>query len=121
MATCFSIPLGEKLCCEIDFLKFSEEVQRKIYNSKPGITGVGSIIFRDEEKLISRCSGDKHEFYTKNIAPYKGQLEIWYQSNMSFITDVKIIFLTLWVILIPDSKLIFKLLDNLPEKPKHLN
>ena len=113
--------VGPRPQMEIDFLKFSKEVQKNIYDSKPGITGVGSIIFRDEEKWISRCSGDKHEFYTKNIAPYKGQLELWYQSNMSFTTDVKIIFLTLWVILFSESALIFKLLDNLPEKPEHLD
>ena len=37
----------------VDFKKFPEAVQMKIYNVKPGITGIGSIIFRDEEKWIS--------------------------------------------------------------------
>jgi hypothetical protein len=34
----------------------------------------------DEEKWISDHDGDKHEFYRDYIAPYKGELELWYQS-----------------------------------------
>jgi hypothetical protein len=56
---------------EVDFFKFPEPVQKVIYNSNPGITGVGSIIFRDEEKWISNAEGDKHEFYKLHIAPIK--------------------------------------------------
>ena len=35
------------------FSAYSKEVQSKIYNVKPGLTGIGSIIFRDEESIIS--------------------------------------------------------------------
>ena len=35
------------------FTAYNEEVQSKIYNVKPGLTGIGSIIFRDEESIIS--------------------------------------------------------------------
>ena len=37
--------------------------------------------FRDEEKWISAHTGDKHEFYRDYIAPYKGELEIWYSNT----------------------------------------
>ena len=33
-------------------------------------------------------------FYKGEIYPFKGQLEIWYQNNKSFILDMKLIFLT---------------------------
>ena len=57
-------------------------MQSKIYNVKPGLTGIGSIIFRDEESIISAVKDeDPHEFYKRVIAPYKGELEMWYQSN----------------------------------------
>ena len=36
------------------FNAYSNDVQSKIYNVKPGLTGIGSIIFRDEEKIISQ-------------------------------------------------------------------
>ena len=54
------------------------------------------------------------------IASYKGELEMWYQKNLSFIVDLKIIFLTAWVVLFPKSQLVFKLFKNLPMKPDFL-
>ena len=50
-------------------------MQSKIYNVKPGLTGIGSIIFRDEESIISAVKDeDPHEFYKRIIAPYKGEV-----------------------------------------------
>ena len=36
----------------------------KIYNVRPGLTGIGSIIFRDEESLISLAAENEnpHDF-----------------------------------------------------------
>ena len=113
--------VGPRPQMEIDFLKYPELVQEKLYDFKPGITGVQQVIFRDEEKWISECDGDKHEFYKNHIAPYKGELELWYQKNVSASTDLKIIFLTCWVILFSKSNLPYRLLNNLPNKPKNLN
>ena len=71
------------------FSAYNVEVQSKIYNVKPGLTGIGSIIFRDEESIISAVvDKDPHEFYKLVIAPYKGELEMWYQSNCSFLLDL---------------------------------
>ena len=97
------------------FKAYSEEVQSKIYNVKPGLTGIGSIIFRDEESIISAViNEDPHKFYKRVIAPYKGELELWYQSNCSFFLDLKLIFMTAWVILVPTSKLYEKWFKDLP-------
>jgi len=112
--------VGARPQMEVDFLKFPVHVQKVIYNSKPGITGIGSIVFRDEEKWISNASGDKHEFYKNHIAPYKGELEIWYQKNLSFYTDFMLIFLTAWVIVNPQSELPYKIFKDLPLKPAEL-
>ena len=99
------------------FTAYNKEVQSKIYNVKPGLTGIGSIIFRDEESIISAVKDeDPHQFYKRVIAPYKGELEMWYQSNNSFFLDLKLIFLTAWVILVPNSKLYEKWFKNLPKR-----
>jgi lipopolysaccharide/colanic/teichoic acid biosynthesis glycosyltransferase len=87
-----------------------------VYQSKPGITGIGSIVFRDEEELISKATMPPHEFYEKVIAPYKGALELWYNRKKSFGVDLKIIFLTAWVILFPKSTLMYKIFPDLPER-----
>ena len=61
--------VGPRPQMKVDFDKFPSKKRNEIYKSKPGITGVGSIIFRDEEKWISNFNGDKHEFYKNKIAP----------------------------------------------------
>lgn len=99
------------------FTAYNSEVQSKIYNVKPGLTGIGSIIFRDEESIISSVNDeDPYEFYKRVIAPYKGRLEIWYQLNCSFFLDLQLIFFTAWVILFPKSKLYEKWFDDLPRR-----
>jgi lipopolysaccharide/colanic/teichoic acid biosynthesis glycosyltransferase len=113
--------VGPRPQMEVDFLKFPENVQAVIYNTVPGMTGIGSIIFRDEEKWISAFEGDRHEFYRQHIAPYKGELELWYQKHLTLYTDFMLIFLTAWVILFPYTELVHKIFRNLPARPEHLN
>jgi lipopolysaccharide/colanic/teichoic acid biosynthesis glycosyltransferase len=99
------------------FTAYNEDVQSKIYNVKPGLTGIGSIIFRDEESIISAVKDeDPHEFYKRVIAPYKGELEMWYQEHNSFFLDLQLIFMTAWVILSPTSKLYEKWFKDLPKR-----
>jgi len=102
----------------VDFEKYSEEVQQKIYQVRPGLTGIGSIVFRDEESLISEASEreNPHDFYKRVIAPYKGELEMWYQEKHSFILDLQLIFITAWVIFVPTSKLYEKWFSDLPKR-----
>ena len=103
-----------------DYLAYPQNVQEVIYNVKPGITGIGSIVFRDEEKLISETQLNPHTYYREFIAPYKGRLEIWYQKNASFRTDLLIMFLTAWQIFSPHSDLVFRIFKDLPQKPQEL-
>lgn len=99
------------------FSAYSKGIQSKIYNIKPGLTGIGSIVFRDEETILSNAkTDDPHEYYRNVIAPYKGDLEIWYQNNCSLLVDVKIIVLTFWVIIFPKSKIYLKWLRGLPQR-----
>lgn len=113
--------VGPRPQMQVDFDKFPKKSLDLIYNSKPGITGIGSIVFRDEETWISNYKGDKHEFYQKFIAPYKADLEIWYLNNSSIMVDFALIFITAWVILFPKSDLVEKVFKNLPKRPSHLS
>jgi lipopolysaccharide/colanic/teichoic acid biosynthesis glycosyltransferase len=113
--------VGPRPQMEVDFLKFPEQIQSVIYNAVPGMTGIGSIIFRDEEKWISAHAGDKHEFYRNYIAPYKGELEMWYQSHLSFYADFMLVFLTGWTILFTESELVYKIFRDLPSRPEYLD
>lgn len=113
--------VGPRPQMEVDFLKFPEHIQAVIYNAVPGMTGIGSIIFRDEEKWISAHDGDKHEFYRRHIAPYKGELEMWYHLHISFYVDFMLVFLTVWAILFPQSDLVKKIFRDLPPHPQYLD
>ena len=109
--------VGARPQMEVDFFRFKEKYQETIYNVKPGITGIGSIIFRDEEKLVSESKLPPAEFFAKYIDSYKCELELWYQKNIGFITDCKLMFITAWVIFFSESELPKKILKDLPERP----
>jgi len=112
--------VGPRPQMQVDFDKFPKETRNLIFKSKPGITGIGSIVFRDEENWISNYDGDKHQFYTDNIAPYKTQLEIWYLNHSSLLVDFLLIFITAWVIVFPKSVLVTMTFKSLPKRPSHL-
>jgi lipopolysaccharide/colanic/teichoic acid biosynthesis glycosyltransferase len=99
------------------FEAYNKEIQSKIYNVKPGLTGIGSVVFRDEESMISAVANENHhEFYKRVIAPHKGELELWYQKNKSFFLDLQLIFLTAWVIIFPNSQIYKRWFKDLPKR-----
>lgn len=112
--------VGPRPLVDKTFEPYPDHVKAMIYNVKPGLTGIGSIIFRDEERLLSETKLDTKEFYAKHISPYKGELELWYQKQLSFYTDFMLVFLTAWVIISPKSKLVYKIFKDLPERPEEL-
>jgi len=112
--------VGPRPQLEVDFRKFPEYIQKEIYNVKPGISGISSIVFRDEEDLFSKSDLPPHEFYRLIIAPYKGELELWYQKRKSILLDFQIIFLTVWIIIFPKSNLAYKMFKTLPQKSAEL-
>jgi lipopolysaccharide/colanic/teichoic acid biosynthesis glycosyltransferase len=127
----FNVILGEMsfvgprpVMKEQSFDYYPPDVQKVIFNVPPGITGIGSVIFRDEEQLITNAKElglNPKDFYINQIYPYKGQLEKWYQANQSFTVDFKILFLTAWAIVFPDTNLAYKWFSELPAKPQKLN
>ena len=110
--------VGPRPQMQVDFEKYSDEVQQKIYNVRPGLTGIGSIVFRDEESLISLASENEnpHDFYKRVIAPYKGELEMWYQKNRSLSLDLQLIFITAWAILVTETRIYEQWFKDLPKR-----
>lgn len=109
--------VGPRPILETDWNLYSLEIKNMIYNVKPGLTGIGSIVFRDEESIMSKVKkGDLHEYYKNVIAPYKGELEKWYQINRSFSLDFKLIILTALVIVFPNNNIHKNWFKNLPVK-----
>lgn len=99
------------------FSYYTPDVQERIGRMLPGLSGIGSAIFRDEESIMSRSGMDYTECYKSMIAPYKGELELWYLKHKNLWVDFLIIFVTAWVVVFPSSQLPYKLFKDLPAKP----
>jgi len=84
-------------------------------NHVPGLTGVGSIIFRNEENILSKAKSYE-DCYANEIVPYKAEVEKWYKENRSLVMDVILMFITAWVVISPKSNLLFMIYKTIPKK-----
>lgn len=101
------------------FDAFPPASQAEIIKVRPGLSGVGSIVFRDEEELM-HASAEPERIYDEVIMPYKGRLEEWYVANQGLRTYLICIFATAWAVIFPRSRLIWRLLRGLPPPPSAL-
>jgi lipopolysaccharide/colanic/teichoic acid biosynthesis glycosyltransferase len=101
------------------FDAYPASTREAIVRVRPGLSGVGSIMFRDEEGLL-HAAAEPMRFYDDVIAPYKGALEEWYVRNAGPRTYVASIALTAWVVAFPASRMIWKVFPSLPRPPSEL-
>ncbi len=101
------------------FEVFPKDLQPIISSVRPGLSGLGPVVFRDEENILSENSKSV-DFYDQVIAPYKGDVEAYYIKVIGIFSYFKIIFLTLWVVLFPKSSLVWKVFPSLPSPPAEL-
>ena len=80
---------------------------RKILNLKPGVTGLASLKYRNEEYLLSKQTNPL-EYNDQVIWPDKIQINKWYAENQSFLLDLKI----LWYTVVPHKLNIEKFMIN---------
>ena len=86
------------------FADYPTDVQEKIVLVKPGLTGMGSLVFRDEESIIALAEQEGRDLracYRQDIMPYKGALEVWYVGHRSLWIDLKIMLGTAIAVLRP--------------------
>lgn len=101
------------------FDAFPKDVQTQIIRVRPGLSGIGSIIFSAEENILHGAD-DKMEFYDRVITPYKGALEKWYIDNREIKNYFLIILITIWVLVFPQSRVVWKIFEDLPAPPDEL-
>ena len=97
------------------FNMFPADRRDRIYLSKPGLTGIGSIVFRNEEEILGNSSKSHDECYREDIMPYKADLELWYLKNKSLWVDTVIIVITALEIIVPNTGIYKILFKNLPK------
>ncbi len=111
--------VGPRPVMPVSFEAYPNDVQKVIYKVKPGLSGIGSIVFRDEETIITMKKNQGEDvalFYTDKIYPFKGKLEFWYQNNQSFFVDVKIIIATILVVLKPNLDVMELFFPEIPKR-----
>ncbi|MDA8712195.1 sugar transferase [Alphaproteobacteria bacterium] len=111
--------IGPRPLTKETFSFYPSQTQSSISLVRPGLSGMGSIIFRNEEEII-QTQGNAKEFYASEIAPYKGELEKWYVSRANIFIYFALIFLTVWVVLFPKSRIVWKIFKSLPKPPSSL-
>ena len=109
--------VGPRPQVKMHFDVYPQQVRDTIYSVSPGVTGIGSIVFRDEEHLLSQPGIDAAAFYEDDIAPYKGALETWYIAHRSLLLDARLVFLTVWVVFRPASTIVFRTFNDIPARP----
>jgi len=101
------------------YAHYPEEAREKLNTIRPGLTGIGSIVFRDEERYLADRD-EPMEFYREHIIPYKSDLEIWFVENDTIWLYIKIIFVTAWVVVFPSSTIVDKAFVGIPRLPDSL-
>jgi lipopolysaccharide/colanic/teichoic acid biosynthesis glycosyltransferase len=101
------------------FEAFPTVSQEIIAQITPGLSGVGSIVFRNEEDILGN-SLIADELYKHNIMPYKGELEEWYVKNQSILLYFILIFSTICVLFLSKRFNLNYFLDDLPKIPAEL-
>jgi lipopolysaccharide/colanic/teichoic acid biosynthesis glycosyltransferase len=113
--------VGYRPFAEKHYALYSDEIKREIKTIKPGLTGIGSVVFRNEEEILHSVS-DRDYFHDKIITPYKGLLECWYVQNRTLKNYFLIILCTILVFFFDNfnKKTWKKLFKNLPPVPVEL-
>lgn len=105
--------IGPRPLHEKQFSFYSEDDQNIIASVRPGLSGVGSIMFRDEEKILQN-SQNPDETYKIIITPEKAKFERWYVKRKSISLYFKLILLTIIAVIFSNLNMIifFKDFDD---------
>jgi len=108
--------VGPRPLTQDHFDSYIPSVQQAIASVQPGLSGIGSIVFRAEEEMLHQHNDAKH-FYKEHISPYKGNLEVWYVKNNGLRIYFILIILTAWVVISSKSKAVWTIFPSLPKPP----
>lgn len=115
--------VGPRPLMPVSFEMYDDRVKSIIYLSRPGITGIGSLVYRDEEAMVTAATEagvDPDDFYRHVIYPYKGQVELWYHHNRGIVTDTLILVGTALSLFASNEDWASRLFTDLPPRPANL-
>lgn len=77
-----------------------------IHRVRPGITDYSSIEFINLDEIVGGENAD--EMYEKYVLKRKNELRVKYAETVSFVTDFKLLFITVWDVLKKICRFVFK-------------
>ena len=111
--------VGPRPLATSGYANYPKNLKKDIKKIKPGLSGLASLILRNEELILSKSSNPL-DFHANILSPYKAETEIWFNKNSSLLNYFKILFLTLWIVIFPKSNILEKFFKTRPEMPKEL-
>ena len=83
-----------------NYVKFYTDDQKRVLLVRPGITGPSQIVNRNEEEKLTEQT-DPEYYYITELLPKKLALDLHYVTTQGFISDIRWILKTLWVLVFP--------------------
>jgi len=92
--------VGPRPDLEQFWLQASDE-DRRVLELKPGVTGVASLAYCDEERLLAQVPADQlTSFYIQQVLPLKARLDREYAERATFRSDCDLLLQTVFVSLL---------------------
>ena len=120
----FNIILGDMsfigprpLVPETFYNYYTKEAQAAIMKIKPGLSGISSVVFRNEDIIRSKTTLSNEDFARQYLFPYKGEIEKWQVMNHTLKNYFLLIGLTIIAVILPKNQIHKKLFKDLPDPP----
>ncbi len=85
------------------YVEWYKDEYKRILSVRPGITDISSITFRDEESILQGMN-DPEQYYVHVLLPEKMRLAEEYIERASLSYDVKLMFKTLYKVMLPSKR-----------------
>lgn len=96
-----------------DYVKYYTEEQIKVLMVRPGITGPSQVANRNEELKLKKQNDPEH-YYIHELMPQKLELDLQYVSTYRFLSDIRWLMKTFWIIFFPPKEMPY---TNKADKP----
>ena len=101
------------------FENIDNKTKNLLLKHRPGLSEIGSIVFRNEEELLF---GQENylEYHDTVLTPYKTTLELWYLKKRSTLNYFTLILITAFIVFSKNSNVHWKIFKDIPRPPENL-
>ncbi len=96
-----------------DYVKYYTEEQMIVLMVRPGITGPSQVANRNEELKLKKQNDPEH-YYIHELMPQKLELDLQYVSTYRFLSDIRWLIKTFWIVFFPPKEMPY---TNKADKP----